>query len=277
MEYVTLSNDVKIPQLGFGVFLIPKDQTKEVVLNAIDVGYRHFDTAQAYYNEEAVGEAIEESGIPREEFFITTKVWVSSYGYEETKKAFEESLSKLRTDYIDLYLIHQNVGDTYATWRAMEDLYKEGKIRAIGVCNYNQNRFTDLALHSEITPMINQIEVNPFYQQENTEEFHAKFATKVEAWGPLAEGKDNIFQNPILSSIGEKYNKTVAQVILRWITQRGIITFPKSVKKERMEENFIIFDFKLSDEDMEEIKKLETNVPIADINTAEFVEFITNY
>ena len=225
MEYVTLSNGIEIPKLGFGVFQIPPEETKEVVKKAIEVGYRHFDTAQAYFNEAEIGQAIKESGIAREELFLTTKVWVSSYGYEETKKAFQESLDKLQTDYIDLYLLHQCLGDVYSTWKAVEDLYKEGKIKAIGVCNFTQGRFTDLCLHAEIKPMVNQIEVNPFFQQEGTEDFHREFDAVVEAWGPLAEGKDGIFTNPILSEIGEKYGKSVAQVILRWIIQRGIVVF----------------------------------------------------
>lgn len=277
MEYITLNNDVKIPQLGFGVFQVSPQDTKDVVSKAIENGYRHFDTAHAYYNEEGVGDAISESGIPREEFFITTKVWHSDHGYEQTKKACEDSLRKLKTDYIDLYLIHQNIGDVFATWRALEDLYKEGKVKSIGVCNFTKSRFVNLALHSEITPMVHQIEVNPFYQQEGIEEFHKKFDTKIEAWGPLAEGRDGIFSNDILSEIGEKYDKSVAQVILRWLIQRGIIVFPKSVKSERMIENFDVFDFELSDEDMEKIKELETGNPIADIDTPEFVEMISNF
>ncbi len=277
MEYVKLSNGVEIPQLGFGVFQIPPEQTKDAVSKAIEVGYRHFDTAQAYMNEEGVGQAIAESGIPREEFFITTKVWHSDHGYDETKKACEESLKKLQTDYIDLYLIHQNIGDVFATWRALEELYEEGKVKAIGVCNFTETRFTNLALHSKINPMVNQIEINPFYQQQGTEDFHDKFGTLIESWGPLAEGRNGIFKNPILTQIGEKYGKSVAQVIIRWIMQRGIIVFPKSVKQERMEENFNVFDFELSDDDMEKIKELETGEPIAYIDTPEFIEAISQY
>ena len=274
MEYKTLSNGVEIPQLGFGVFQIPPEQTKEVVKKAIEVGYRHFDTAQAYFNEAEIGEAIKESGIAREELFLTTKVWVSSYGYEETKKAFQESLDKLGTDYIDLYLLHQCMGDVYSTWRAVEDLYKEGKIKAIGVCNFTQGRFTDLSLNAEIPPMVNQIEVNPFYQQEGTEDFHNEFGAVVEAWGPLAEGKDGIFTNPILVEIGEKYGKSAAQVILRWLLQRGIVVFPKSTKESRMIENKDLFDFELSGEDMEKIKELETGVPIVEVDNPEFIKFV---
>ena len=277
MEYVKLSNGVEIPQLGFGVFQIPPQQTKDAVSKAIEVGYRHFDTAQAYMNEEGVGQAIAESGIPREEFFITTKVWHSDHGYDETKKACEESLKKLQTDYIDLYLIHQNIGDVFATWRALEELYEEVKVKAIGVCNFTETRFTNLALHSKINPMVNQIEINPFYQQQGTEDFHDKFGTLIESWGPLAEGRNGIFKNPILTQIGEKYGKSVAQVIIRWIMQRGIIVFPKSVKQERMEENFNVFDFELSNEDMEKIKELETGEPIAYIDTPEFIEAISQY
>ncbi|MBQ2635119.1 MAG: aldo/keto reductase [Methanobrevibacter sp.] len=274
MEYKTLSNGVEIPQLGFGVFQIPPEQTKDVVKKAIEVGYRHFDTAQAYFNEAEIGEAIKESGIAREELFLTTKVWVSSYGYEKTKKAFQESLDKLGTDYIDLYLLHQCMGDVYSTWRAVEDLYKEGKIKAIGVCNFTQGRFTDLSLNAEIPPMVNQIEVNPFYQQEGTVEFHEEFGAVVEAWGPLAEGKDGIFTNPILVEIGEKYGKSAAQVILRWLLHRGIVVFPKSTKESRMIENKDLFDFELSDEDMEKIKELETGVPIVEVDNPEFVKFV---
>ena len=277
MEYKTLSNGMEIPQLGFGVFQIPPQETKDVVKKAIEVGYRHFDTAQAYFNEAEIGEAIKESGIAREELFITTKVWVSSYGYEETKKAFQESLDKLQTDYVDLYLLHQCMGDVYSTWRAVEDLYKEGKIKAIGVCNFTQGRFTDLSLHAEIPPMVNQIEVNPFYQQEGTVEFHKEFDAVVEAWGPLAEGKDDIFNNPILSEIGSKYDKSVAQVILRWLIQRDIVVFPKSTKESRMIENSDIFEFELTDDDMEKIKEIETGVPIVEVDNPEFIKFVINF
>ncbi len=276
MEYKTLSNGVEIPQLGFGVFQIPPEETKDVVKKAIEVGYRHFDTAQAYFNEAEIGEAIKESGIAREELFITTKVWISSYGYEETKKAFQESLDKLQTDYIDLYLLHQCIGDVYSTWKAVEDLYKEGKIKAIGVCNFTPGRFTDLSLHAEIPPMVNQIEVNPFYQQEGTVEFHNEFDAVVEAWGPLAEGKDDIFNNPLLSEIGSKYEKSVAQVILRWLIQRDIVVFPKSIKESRMIENADVFDFELTDEDMEKIKELETGVPIVEVDNPEFIKFVVS-
>lgn len=276
MDYVTLSNGVEIPQLGFGVFQIPPQETKDVVKKAIEVGYRHFDTAQAYFNEAEIGQAIKESDINREELFITTKVWVDSYGYEETKKAFQESLDKLQTDYVDLYLLHQCMGDVYSTWRALEDLYDEGKIKAIGVCNFTQGRFADLSLHSRIPPMVNQIEVNPFFQQEGTVEFHSKYNAAVEAWGPLAEGKDGIFANLILVEIGEKYDKSAAQVILRWLLQRGIIVFPKSTKESRMIENSDLFDFELSEEDMEKIKELETGVPIVEVDNPNFIEFVAS-
>lgn len=277
MNYVTLDNGVEVPQLGFGVFQIPPQQTKEAVLKAIEVGYRHFDTAQAYFNEDGVGEAIAESGIDRSEFFITTKVWHSHHGYEKTKEACEESLKKLQTDYIDLYLIHQNIGDVFGTWRALEELYEKGKVKAIGVCNFTESRFTNLALHSKIKPMVNQIEINPFYQQQGIEDFHAKFGTLIESWGPLAEGRNGIFSNPVLSEIGEKYGKSVAQVIIRWIIQRGIIVFPKSAKPERMAENIDVFDFELTKDDMEKIKELETGEPIAYIDTPEFVESISQF
>ena len=277
MEHITLTNGTKIPQLGFGVFQIPPENTKEIVKQAIEVGYRHFDTAQAYFNEAELGEAIKESGIKREEFFITTKVWHTSHGYQETKKACKESLKKLKTNYIDLYLIHQNIGDIYSTWKALEELYKENKVKAIGVCNFTPSRYVNLSLHSQIKPMINQIEVNPFYQQDQIETFYQKYETTVESWGPLAEGKNNIFNNQTLKKIAQKYEKTVAQIILRWIIQRGIITFPKSTKKERMTENINIFDFELKEEDMEKIKELETGIPIADIDSPEFVEAISKY
>ncbi len=277
MEHITLTNGTKIPQLGFGVFQIPPENTKEIVKQAIEVGYRHFDTAQAYFNEAELGEAIKESGIKREEFFITTKVWHTSHGYQETKKACEESLKKLKTNYIDLYLIHQNIGDIYSTWKALEELYKENKVKAIGVCNFTPSRYVNLSLHSQIKPMINQIEINPFYQQDQIETFYQKYETTVESWGPLAEGKNNIFNNQTLKKIAQKYEKTVAQIILRWIIQRGIITFPKSTKKERMTENINIFDFELKEEDMKKIKELETGIPIADIDSPEFVETISKY
>ncbi|MBR0472488.1 MAG: aldo/keto reductase [Methanosphaera sp.] len=277
MEHITLTNGTKIPQLGFGVFQIPPENTKEIVKQAIEVGYRHFDTAQAYFNEAELGEAIKESGIKREEFFITTKVWHTSHGYQETKKACEESLKKLKTNYIDLYLIHQNIGDIYSTWKALEELYKENKVKAIGVCNFTPSRYVNLSLHSQIKPMINQIEINPFYQQDQIETFYQKDATTVESLGPLAEGKNNIFNNQTLKKIAQKYEKTVAQIILRWIIQRGIITFPKSTKKERMTENINIFDFELKEEDMKKIKELETGIPIADIDSPEFVETISKY
>ena len=277
MKYVKLANGVEVPQLGFGVFQIPPQETKEAVKKAIEVGYRHFDTAQAYFNEEGVGQAIAESEIDREEFFITTKVWHSHHGYEETKNACEESLKKLQTDYIDLYLIHQNIGDVFGTWRALEELYEEGKVKAIGVCNFTETRFTNLALHNKIKPMVNQIEINPFFQQQGAEDFHSKFGTLIESWGPLAEGRNGIFKNPILAEIGEKYNKSVAQVIIRWIIQRGIIVFPKSTKLERMEENFNVFDFELTDGDMEKIKELETGEPIAYIDTPQFIESISQF
>ena len=276
MEYKTLSNGVEIPQLGFGVFQIPPEETKDVVKKAIEAGYRHFDTAQAYFNEAEIGEAVKESGIAREELFITTKVWVSSYGYEETKKAFQESLDKLQTNYVDLYLLHQCIGDVYSSWRAVEDLYKEGKVKAIGVCNFTQGRFTDLSLHAEIPPMVNQIEINPFYQQEGTVEFHKEYDAVVEAWGPLAEGKDDIFNNPVLSEIGSKYEKSVAQVILRWLIQRDIVVFPKSTKESRMIENSDVFDFELTDEDMEKIKELETGIPIVEVDDPEFIKFVVS-
>ncbi len=228
------------------------------VLDAIQTGYRLIDTAASYGNEEAVGNAIRKSGVAREDFFITTKVWIQSNGYEGTKKAFENSLKRLQLDYLDLYLMHQPFGDVYGEWRAMQDLYKQGKVRAIGVSNFQPDRLIDLIVHNEIVPAVNQIETHPFNQQIETQNFLQANNVQIESWGPFAEGKNNIFHNEILLSIGKKYNKSIAQVILRWLTQRGVIAIPKSVRKERMEENFSIFDFRLSEDDMNQIKKLDT-------------------
>lgn len=278
MEYVTLSNGVEMPILGLGVYQITDyDECKKTVLTALENGVRLIDTAEAYHNEKAVGDAIRESGIPREEIFITTKVWIDDHGYEQTKKAFQESLEKLGVDYIDLYLIHQNIGDVYGTWRAMEELYEEGKIKAIGVCNFTKARFYDFCLHNKIQPIVLQIEVNPFYQQDDMVEFCKSMNVEVEAWSPLAEGRNNIFGNEVLTKIGEKYDKSVAQVIIRWLIQRGIVVFPKSVHAERIKENVDVFDFELSDEDMEEIKTLNTGNSYVDLDSYDFVKMINNY
>jgi diketogulonate reductase-like aldo/keto reductase len=260
MKYIKLNNGVEMPILGFGVFQIPDmKECEEAVVNAIKSGYRLIDTAASYTKEEAVGNAIKKSGVPREELFITTKLWVQDAGYENTLKAFEKSLNKLQLDYLDLYLIHQPYGDVFGSWRAMQELYKAGKIKAIGVANFHPDRVMDLIANSGFTPAINQIETHPFHQQIETQKFLQENNVQIQSWGPFAEGKNNIFQNEVLTGIGKKYNKTAAQVILRSLTQRGVIVIPKSVRKERMEENFNIFDFELSTEDMKNIESLDTN------------------
>ncbi len=259
MQEVKLNNGVEMPLLGFGVFQVTNlEECERSVLDAIETGYRLIDTAASYKNEEAVGKAIKKSGVAREKLFVTTKLWIQSNGYEATKKAFENSLKKLQLDYLDLYLIHQPYGDVYGEWRAMQDLYKEGKIRAIGVSNFHPDRLIDLIIHNEIVPAVNQIETHPFHQQIETQQFLQENNVQIESWGPFAEGKNNIFHNELLLSLGKKYNKSIAQVILRWLTQRGVVAIPKSVRKERMEENFSIFNFELSAEDMETIKTLDT-------------------
>jgi len=248
-----------MPVLGFGVFQVTDlEECERSVSDAINSGYRLIDTAQSYGNEEAVGKAIQKSSVPREELFITTKLWIQDQGYEGTKKAFEASLRKLQLDYLDLYLIHQPFGDVYGEWRAMEELYKEGKVKAIGVSNFHPDRLIDLILHNEIVPAVNQIETHPFHQQMDTQKFLLENNVQMESWGPFAEGKNDIFSNELLQSIAGKYNKSIAQVILRWLTQRGVVAIPKSVRKERMEENINIFDFELGTEDMEAIKALDT-------------------
>jgi 2,5-diketo-D-gluconate reductase A len=259
MQKVILNNGVEMPILGFGVYQIqdPKE-CEQSVYNAIMAGYRLIDTAAAYLNEEAVGRAIKRSGVPREELFITTKLWVQDAGYESTKKAFARSLERLQLDYLDLYLIHQPFGDVYGSWRAMEELNREGKIRAIGVSNFQMDRLVDLMIHNEVIPAVNQVEMHPFCQQIESAKLMKENNVQIESWGPFAEGRNNMFQNEILVSIAEKYNKSVAQVILRWLTQRGVVAIPKSVRKERIIENFNIFDFELSQEDMERIAALDT-------------------
>ncbi|MCP9757187.1 aldo/keto reductase [Lacihabitans sp. CCS-44] len=259
MQKIKLNNGVEMPILGFGVFQVPDlAECERSVIDAIGVGYRLIDTAASYFNEEAVGKAIKNSGVDREDLFITTKVWIQSNGYEGTKKAFEDSIKKLQLDYLDLYLMHQPFGDVYGTWRAMEDLYKEGKIRAIGVSNFHPDRLIDLIVHNEIVPAINQIETHPFHQQMEAQVFLEQNHVQIESWGPFAEGKNDLFSNELLGNIGKKHNKSIAQVVLRWLTQRGVVAIPKSVRKERMEENFNIFDFELSNEEMETIKTLDT-------------------
>lgn len=258
MQKVKLNNGVEMPILGFGVFQIQDgEECEQVVYDAIQTGYRLIDTAASYLNEEAVGRGIKRSGVPREELFITTKLWVQDTGYEATKKAFENSLKRLQLDYLDLYLIHQPYGDVHGSWRAMEDLYREGKIRAIGVSNFQEDRLMDIIVHNEVTPAVNQVETHPFHQQIESATFMKENDVQIEAWGPFAEGKNNMFHNETLEAIGEKYNKSVAQVVLRWLIQRGVVAIPKSVRKERMEENFNIFDFELNGEDMDKIATLD--------------------
>jgi diketogulonate reductase-like aldo/keto reductase len=259
MQTVKLNNGVEIPILGFGVFQITDPaECERSVVDAIQTGYSHIDTAASYRNEEAVGRGIKQSGVAREELFITTKLWIQSNGYEGTLKAFENSLKRMQLDYIDLYLIHQPYGDVYGEWRAMEELYQQGKIRAIGVSNFQPDRIMDLMIHNKITPAVNQIEVNPFQQQIETQKFFEENSVMVEAWAPFAEGKNNIFQNEILLSIAAKHNKSVAQVILRWVVQRGIMVLAKTVREERMIENISVFDFELDAEDIAAIATLNT-------------------
>ena len=259
METVKLNNGIEMPLLGFGVFQVTDlAECERSVLDAIDTGYRLIDTAASYMNEEAVGQAIKNSHVPREALFVTTKLWIQSNGYTSTKKAFEASLKKLKLDYLDLYLIHQPYGDVYGEWRAMEELYREGKVRAIGVSNFHPDRLADLIIHNEITPAVNQIETHPFHQQLDTQRFLDENKVQIESWGPFAEGKHNIFNDELLLAIASQYNKSVAQVILRWLIQRGVVAIPKSVRKERMAENLNVFDFKLSDDDMNSIKSMDT-------------------
>ncbi|KSU82043.1 Aldo/keto reductase [Fictibacillus enclensis] len=259
MKKVILNNGVEMPVLGFGVYQI-QDQKKceQAVYDAIMTGYRLIDTAASYLNEEAVGRAIKRSGVSREELFITTKLWVQDTGYEKTKKAFEKSLERLQLDYLDLYLIHQPFGDVYGSWRAMEELYSEGRIRAIGVSNFYPDRLTDFIIHNEVVPAVNQVETHVFNQQIESAEWMKENNVQIESWGPFAEGKNNMFQNETLVSIAEKHNKSVAQVVLRWLTQRAVVAIPKSVHKERIVENFNIFDFELNQEDMESIAALNS-------------------
>ena len=258
MEYVTLNNGVKMPALGFGVFQIAEPEVcEQAVYDALMSGYRLIDTAAVYGNEEAVGRAVRRSGIPREELFITTKLWVQDAGYEKTKKAFEVSLSNLQLDYLDLYLIHRPFGDYYGAWRAMEELYEAGKIRAIGLSNFGSDRLVDLVMNNKVVPAVNQVECHPFFQQKAAFEFMKEYQIQPEAWAPFAEGQKNLFSNEVLSGIGAKYGKSAAQVVLRWNYQRGVVTIPKSVHKERMEQNISIFDFALTEEEMERIGTLD--------------------
>lgn len=278
MQTVKLNNGVEIPILGFGVFQITDPaECERSVIEAIQTGYSHIDTAASYRNEEAVGRGIKQSGVAREKLFITTKLWIQRNGYEDTLKAFERSLRRLQLEYIDLYLIHQPFGDMYGEWRAMEELYRQGKIRAIGVSNFLPDRIMDLMIHNDIVPAVNQIEVNPFQQQVETQKFLLQNSVQVEAWAPFAEGRNNIFQNEILLAIGAKHQKTVAQVILRWLVQRGIIALAKSTRKERMLENISVFDFELSAEDLAALATLDTKTScFFDHRDPEMVKWLGN-
>lgn len=278
METMKLSNGVEIPVLGYGVYQVTPAECERCVSDAISVGYRHIDTAQAYYNEENVGNAIKKSGIPRDEFFITTKVWISNYGEENAAKSIDESLRKLQVDYIDLMLLHQPFGDYYGAWRALEKAYHEGKIRAIGISNFYPDRMIDLYHFSEVKPMVNQIETHPFFQRGYEHKYMEKYHIAHESWGPFAEGRNNLFSNAMLKSIGEKYGKTVGQVVLRFLIQSDVVVFPKSTHKERMQENFDIFDFQLSADDMAAIRKMDTGKSaFFDHRTAETTELFMSW
>ena len=278
MKDVRLNNGVMMPAVGFGVYQIPVDETEEIVNKALEVGYRMFDTASAYFNEEQVGKAIASSAIKREELFITTKLWVQDYEYEDALKAFDLSLHKLGLDYIDLYLLHKPYGNYYAAWRALEKLYKEGLIRAIGITSFSNERLLDLCLHNEVKPALNQIETNPFFQQHSANAFLKSEGIVHEAWAPFAEGKNDIFNNEVLKRIAENHHKSVISVILRWLNQRNIVVIPKTVRKERMIENFNIFDFTLSDDEMQAIAALNTgSSPIYDDMDLPTVRFISSH
>lgn len=257
MEYVTLYNGVKMPILGYGVYQVTKKECKSCVLDALKAGYRSIDTAQSYFNEEEVGEAVKESGIPREELFLTTKVWLEHYGYAEAKQSVLTSMKKLQTEYLDLVLLHQPFGDVYGAWRALEELYEEGKLRAIGISNFYADRMVEFVNFNKIKPMINQMEVHIFNQQKLLKEYADKYNVQLEAWAPFGEGRGNTFENEVLQTIGSKYGKTTAQVMLRWNIQRGIVVIPKTVHYERMVENFDVFDFALTKEDMDTIAGLD--------------------
>lgn len=259
---VILNNGVKMPILGFGVYQIPKEDTKQAVLEALKVGYRHIDTAQSYYNEAEVGEAISESGIPREEIILTTKIWIDNYGYEKAKASIDESLRKLKTDYVDLFLLHQPFSDYYGAYRALEDAYKAGKARAIGVSNFYPDRLSDIVAFTEIKPQVNQVETHPFNQQIEAQENMIKNNVQLESWASFAEGRNNIFTNPVLMDIAKKYNRSTAQVMIRWQVQRGIVCLTKSVKPERMAENFDVMNFELSADDMARIQSLDTKTSL---------------
>ena len=276
MQYRSLSNGVELPMIGYGTFQI-KDaaQCERCVSEALEAGYRLFDTAASYENEAAIGRALRGSRVPRDEWFVTTKLWVQDAGYDGTLKAFDSSLKQLGLDYIDLYLIHQPFGDYYGAWRAMEEAYKEGKLKAIGVCNFYPNRLADLCETVEVKPAVNQVELHPFFQQENALALMKQYGVHPEAWGPFAEGNHGIFTHPVLSAIGQKYGKSAAQVALRWNVQRGVTVIPKSVHRERMEQNMAIWDFQLSNEDMAEIAGLDIgHSEIVDHSDPKFVQML---
>lgn len=259
MKTIKLNETIEIPALGFGVFQIPQEQTKDSVVNAIQAGYRHIDTAQSYMNETEVGEGIKASGIDRNELFVTTKVWIENVNYENTLKSIERSLERLQLDYIDLVLIHQPYNDVYGSWKALEELQENGKIKAIGVSNFGVDRVVDLGIHNNVQPQVNQIEINPFHQQEDEVQSLQKEGVLVEAWAPFAEGKNNLFSNETLQNIGDKYGKSIAQVVLRWLVEKDIVVLAKSVNPERMKQNLDIFDFELTDEDKAQIATLDSN------------------
>lgn len=273
MKNVTLNNGVNMPIMGFGVFRMDDLKVcEQSVCDAIAEGYRSIDTAAAYLNEEAVGKALKRCGVQREDLFITTKVWIQDAGYKTARRAFEKSLKNLQVNYLDLYLIHWPFGDYYGSWRAMEELYKEGKIRAIGVSNFTSDRLVDLILNNEIVPTVNQVETHPFYQQTEAKKVMEEYKVQIESWGPLAQGKNNIFENKTLLNIANKYGKTVAQVILRWHVQRNVVVIPKSTHKERIKENYDIMDFQLSEEDMATIRSMDTGEPFLDPKSLELVK-----
>ena len=275
MKKITLNNGVEMPQLGYGVFQVSPEECERCVSDAISVGYRSIDTAQIYQNEEGVGNAVKKSGIDRKEFFLTTKIWPSNFGYEKAKLSIDKSLGKLQTDYIDLLLIHQPINDYYGAYRAMEEAYKEGKIRAIGVSNFYADRYLDLAHFAEVKPAVNQVETHVFHQQRELQEIMKKHDTKLMSWGPLAEGKNDFFNNPVLKKIGEKYGKSVAQVALRYLFENDVILIPKSTNKDRMAQNIDIFDFQLSAEDREIISQMDERKPlIFDHRNPEMIEFL---
>lgn len=277
MEYVTLSNGIKMPILGYGVYQVTQEECERSVLDALKVGYRSIDTAQSYFNEVQVGNAIKKSGVPREEIFLTTKIWIEHYGYDNAKKSVIESMKKLQTDYLDLVLIHQPFSDYYGAYRALEDLYEEGKIKAIGISNFYPDRMVDIAAFARIRPMVNQVETHPLNQQKIAKEWMDKYGVQIEAWAPFGEGRGDMFSNPTLADIAKKHNKSIAQIILRWHIQRGVVVIPKSTHIERMEENFNVFDFELTDDEMNTVSALDkAESAFFSHNDPEMVEWFVN-